>query len=48
MLAISDMYEDCVVYQAQYQYFSDHVEVNALATKNYILRGITLQVLKVR
>lgn len=38
MLAISDMYEDCVVYQAQYQYFADHVEVNALATKNYILR----------
>lgn len=37
-IKIGDMYEDCVIYQVQYQYFKNHTEVNALATKNYILR----------
>lgn len=37
-IQIGDTYEDCVIYQVQYQIFKNHVEVNALATKNYILR----------
>ncbi len=38
LMQIGDVYEDSVIYQCQYQYFKNHVEVNALATKNYILR----------
>lgn len=35
---IGDVYEDCVIYQVQKQYFKNHIEVNAIATKNYVLR----------
>lgn len=38
MIEIGDMYEDSIIYQCQYQYFKDHTEINAIATKNYILR----------
>lgn len=38
LMKISELYEDCVIYQCQYQYYKNHVEVNALATKNYVLR----------
>jgi len=38
MIDIGDTYEDTVIYQVQKQYFREHIEVNALATKNYILR----------
>lgn len=38
LMEIGDTYEDSVIYQCQYQYFKNHIEVNALATKNYILR----------
>ena len=38
MIRIGDVYDDSVVYQVQYQYFKNHIEVNAIATKNYILR----------
>ena len=37
-IEIGDSFDDCVVYQVQKQYFKNHTEVNALATKNYILR----------
>ena len=37
-MQIGDMFDDCVIYQCQYQFFKTHVEINALATKNYILR----------
>ena len=36
--SIGDVYGDCIVYQCEYQNYRDHIEVNALATKNYILR----------
>lgn len=38
LMQIGDTFDDCVIYQCQYQFFKDHTEVNALATKNYILR----------
>lgn len=38
LIKIADTYEDTVIYQCQYQFYSDHVEVNAYSTKNYILR----------
>ena len=38
LIQIGDTYEDCVIYQVQHQIFKNHIEVNALATKNYILR----------
>lgn len=38
LIYIGDTYDDSVIYQCQYQYFKNHIEVNALATKNYILR----------
>ena len=38
LLKLGDLFENTVVYQVQYQYFKDHTEVNALATKDYILR----------
>lgn len=38
IIQIGDTYGDSIVYQVQYQRYADHVEVNALATKNYILR----------
>ena len=37
-ISIGDFYEDSIVYQCQYQYFKDHTEVNAIATKDYVLR----------
>lgn len=37
-MKIGDKFEDSVIYQCQYQYFKDHVEVNAIATKDYVLR----------
>ena len=38
LIKIGDYYEDNIVYQTQYQIYNNHIEVNALATKNYILR----------
>lgn len=38
LIYIGDMYDDSVIYQVQYQFYKNHIEVNALATKNYILR----------
>ena len=37
-IEIGDTFDDCVIYQVQKQIFKDHIEVNAIATKNYILR----------
>ena len=39
LIKISDYYEDSVIYQIQYQVFNNHIDVNAYATKNYILRN---------
>lgn len=38
IIEIGDIYEDSIIYQCQYQFFKNHTEVNALATKNYVLR----------
>ena len=38
ILKIGDYYEDSIVFQTQYQIYKNHVEVNASATKDYILR----------
>lgn len=38
-IKIGDYKGDYVVYQTQYQFFKDHVEINAYATKNYILKN---------
>lgn len=37
-MQIGDIFEDCIIYQCQYQFFKNHIEINALATKNYVLR----------
>lgn len=37
-IKIGDIYQNCIIYQCQYQHFAKHTEVNALATENYILR----------
>ena len=39
MIKIGDYYDDSIVYQVQYQVFANHIEVNAYATKDYILRN---------
>lgn len=38
ILKIGDYYEDSIVFQTQYQIYKNHIEVNASATKDYILR----------
>ena len=39
LIKIGDIYDtDNVIYQTQYQFYKNHIEVNATATKNYILR----------
>lgn len=38
-IKLTQTYQDSVIYQTQYQIYSDHIEVNALATKNYILQN---------
>ena len=38
ILKIGDYYDDSIVYQTTYQIYKHHIEVNAVATKNYILR----------
>ena len=38
LIEIGDFYEDSIVFQTQYQIYKNHIEVNALATKDYILR----------
>ena len=38
IIKIGDYYEDSVVYQTTYQIYKHHIEVNAVATKDYILR----------
>ena len=38
-IKLAQIHKDSIVYQVQYQIYSDHVEVNALATKDYILRN---------
>ena len=38
-IKLAQVYDDSIVYQVQYQIYSDHVEVNALATKDYVLKN---------
>lgn len=38
IIKIGDYYEDNIIYQTTYQIYKNHIEVNAVATKNYILR----------
>lgn len=37
-IAVGDTYNNCVIYQCQYQFYKNHIEINALATKDYVLR----------
>ena len=38
-IQIGQTYKDSIVFQTQYQFYNYHVEVNAYATKNYILQN---------
>lgn len=38
-IKIGDYRDDVIIYQVQYQIFTDHIEVNAFGTKDYILRN---------
>lgn len=38
LIKIGDYYNDNIIYQTQYQIYKNHIEVNAVATKNYILK----------
>lgn len=38
LLKIKDTYKGAIVYQAQYQIYTDHCEVNAYACLNYVLK----------
>ena len=38
IIKIGDYYNDSIVFQTQYQIYNDHIEVNAIATKSYILK----------
>lgn len=39
MLKIGDYYEDSVIYQVEYQFYNNYVNVNAYGTKDYILKN---------
>lgn len=39
MLSISDLVDGSVIYKCEYQFYKQHIEVNALATKDYVLRN---------
>lgn len=39
LYVLGDIYSDNVIYQLQYQVYKNHIEVNAIATKDYILRN---------
>ena len=39
LINIGDYYNDSIIYQTQYQFYNNHIEVNATATKDYILRN---------
>lgn len=38
-IEVGDYYKDSVIYQCEYQLYKGHVEINALATKDYVLRN---------
>lgn len=38
LIKIGDYYNDSIIYQTQYQVYKNHIEVNAIATKDYILK----------
>ena len=38
IIKIGDYYNDSVVYQTQYKIYEHHIDINAVATKDYILR----------
>lgn len=39
MLKIGDIVDESVIYRCEYQIYDKHVEVNAMATKDYVLRN---------
>lgn len=39
MMQIGQTYNDTIIYRVEYQFYKHHVEVNAHATKNYILQN---------
>lgn len=38
LIKIGDYYNDSIIFQTQYQIYKEHIEVNATATKDYILK----------
>ena len=38
LITIGDVYDNNIVYQCQYQIYKNHIEINAQATENYVLR----------
>lgn len=38
LIKIGDVYDNSIVFQCQYQIYKNHIEINALATKDYVLR----------
>lgn len=38
LITIGDIYNNSIVYQCQYQFYKNHIEINAQATENYVLR----------
>lgn len=38
LIKIGDYYKESIVYQTQYKIYQNHIDVNAIATKDYILR----------
>lgn len=39
MLRIGDIIDDSIIYHCEYQIYENHIEVNAMATKDYVLRN---------
>lgn len=39
LIELGDVYNDSIIYQIEYQIYKNHIEINAIATKNYILRN---------
>ena len=39
LISIGQTYEDNIIYRTEYEIFNNHIEVNAYATKNYILQN---------
>lgn len=39
LITVGDIYKDSVIYQTEYQIYKNYIGINALATKDYVLRN---------